>query len=397
MKASQTGGSIQEGTIPPAAKTHAVFGLAAIALAALLIPATVLAGPPNYTVTTIGMLSKHKESVPAAVNASGQVAGTSSAGASFSSAFLYDGSKKIPMEELAVKHQGAITRAFALNGAGLVVGDATFENERVRRAAIFGPETMLDLGTLKGAGPYSRATGVNALEQVVGFAGPAMDHSASRAFIWSASTGMQDIGTLGGPFAQALAINDAGFVTGFAQTPKSELGEGHAFLHRPYSEYAWRMVDLGTLGGSSSYGTAINDQNHVVGYSSIDGLGNEILHAFLHDGNKMVDLGSLDSSSPKVDHSVALGINNADEVVGYSYVSSKVVGEGPIGQPQQVAFIYRDGKMMNLNEQIGRATRKYLLLSAVSINEKGQIAAVAYHYEDASYQAVLLTPVTATR
>ena len=46
----------------------------------------------------------------------------------------------------------------------------------------------------------------------------------------------------------------------------------HAFIYRlpspPYPRHD-RMVDLGVLGGFSSYGMAINSYNHVVGYSTI--------------------------------------------------------------------------------------------------------------------------------
>jgi uncharacterized membrane protein len=34
--------------------------------------------------------------------------------------------------------------------------------------------------------------------------------------MWTSQTGMIDIGTLGGGYAQAYAINDAGYVTGNA-------------------------------------------------------------------------------------------------------------------------------------------------------------------------------------
>ena len=68
----------------------------------------------------------------------------------------------------------------------------------------------------------------------------------------------------------------------------------HAFSYQLRSPNARfnRMVDLGVLGGVSSYGTAINDYNHIVGYSTIS-TKNESVHAFMHDGAKMIDLGSL--------------------------------------------------------------------------------------------------------
>ena len=50
-----------------------------------------------------------------------------------------------------------------------------------------------------------------------------------------------------------------------------------------------------SLGGLSSYGMAINSYNHVAGYSTPQ-TNNERVHAFLHDGNSMIDLGSLGRS-----------------------------------------------------------------------------------------------------
>ena len=137
--------------------------------------------------------------------------------------------------------------------------------------------------------------------------------------MWSSQTGMIDIGTLGGGYAQAYAINDAGYVTGASQTQgMGPMVTTHAFIYRlptpPYRRYN-PMVDLGVLGGFSSYGMAINSSNHVVGYSTINTT-DERVHAFLHDGTKMINLGSLGGRSIDSDVSVALGVNNFDQVVG---------------------------------------------------------------------------------
>ena len=56
------------------------------------------------------------------------------------------------------------------------------------------------------------------------------------------------------------------------------------------------MRDLGVLGGLSSYGMAINSYNHVAGYSTIK-TNDERVHAFLHNGKSMIDLGSLGGSA----------------------------------------------------------------------------------------------------
>jgi len=171
----------------------------------------------------------------------------------------------------------------------------------------------------------------------------------------------------------------------------------HAFLYRlpsaPYPRYN-RMVHLGVLGGVASYGTAINSYNHVAGYSTIK-TNDERVHGFLYDGRSMIDLGSLGGEGNRwgSDFSVALGVNNLDQVVGYTYLPA--VGEMPI---QQVAFLwYRTkggiGKMVNLNTLIDKTARNYLVFSATAINDNGQIAATAYDMRNGSVRAVLLTPM----
>ena len=91
--------------------------------------------------------------------------------------------------------------------------------------------------------------------------------------------------------------------------------------------------------------TAINAYNHVVGYSTRQA-NDERVHAFLHDGKSMTDLGSLGVKGTESDVSAALGVNKLDQVVGYSYLP-RVRGM-PL---QQVAFLWRPnvGGMVDLN------------------------------------------------
>ena len=293
-----------------------------------------------YKITDLGVLPNKEESVPAAINNQGLVAGTSTAGTSGEAAFRYNPNNPAPMEDIGQSNRGVVSRGFGINNVGTVVGDsavaASTTDPSIRHAVLFGSGSAIDLGTLKKQ-TFSRANSINGFNQVVGFSGPALDTPKSRAFFWSKPTGMIDLGTLGGAHAQAFAINDSGFITGNSQVLPSatETEAFHAFLSpSPSGAGAIGMRDLGTLGGRFSYGMAINAQNHVIGYSTINKVDSRV-HAFWFDGNGMKDLGTLapNSSNPLEDQSVALGINNSDRVVGYSYLPAISANIDPAVQP----------------------------------------------------------------
>ncbi|MEP6821215.1 MAG: hypothetical protein ABI946_02580 [Chthoniobacterales bacterium] len=378
------------------------YSIAAIALLACLTSASSPASGQSYVVTDLGALSK-KNSSPAALNNQGQVTGTFFTTADDQSAFLYTYAKGA-LEDLGGSVSDSVNRAFGINESAQVVGDSTFGGAAFRadgpspysHAALFVGENAYDLGSLH-PGEFSRATGINAKGQVVGFSGPDADGANSLAFVWSPGAGMSDIGTLGGAHARAVAINEAGNITGDSELASSALGEKHAFLYRMNSSGLVTdeaMIDLGTLGGSSSYGTAINAANHVVGYSSTAD-GN--VRAFLYDGKAMRNLGSLGGKTPGIDMSCALGVNKTDRVVGYSYLPLDPITYGsPLGSlhaPQPVAFLSENGTMTDLNELIGSAAKTFRLYSATGINDQGQITANALEVESNTFHAVLLTPL----
>ena len=306
------------------------------------------------------------------------------------------------MEDIGLSSRGVISRGFGINNNGVVVGDSAFLATNtgaspVRHATLFGDGSRIDLGTLTKQ-TYSRANSINGFNQVVGFSGPTLDSPKSRAFFWSKSTGMIDLGTLGGAYAQAFAINDSGFITGNSQLRSNDSQAGHAFLSpSPLGAGAIGMRDLGTLGGPFSYGMAINAKNHVVGYSAINKVDSRV-HAFWFDGTGMKDLGSLAPNSGKLeDQSVALGVNSSDRVVGYTYLPAISANTDPAVQPgtspvRQVAFVWSQGTMTDLNKLIGTAAGTYHLTSAMAINDNGQIVATALSTATGTRRAVLLTP-----
>ena len=96
-----------------------------------------------------------------------------------------------------------------------------------------------------------------------------------------------DLGTLGGTWSAPSAINERGQVVGTSETVS---GVSHAYL--------WQdgvMIDLGTLGGDLSAAGAINNRGQVVGLADTESVDQ---HAFLwkpgrKHGGVMIDLEAL--------------------------------------------------------------------------------------------------------
>src|SRR5215204_2010392 len=123
----------------------------------------------------------------------------------------------------------------------------------------------------------------------------------------------------------------------------------------------YKVQDLGTLGGSHSWASAINDPGQVVGYSNL--AGDQNYHAFLYKDGKMTDLGTLGGTS-----SEAKGINISSQVVGWSDNSS---GE-------RRGFLYDSANgMKDLNDLIP-ADSGWTIYEAAGINTDGQIAASSW-------------------
>jgi probable HAF family extracellular repeat protein len=130
---------------------------------------------------------------------------------------------------------------------------------------------------------------------------------------------MVNIGTLGGTNSKAAptvatAVNNAGEIVGYSVTAT---GAQHAFAWTPTSG----MIDLGTLGGARSFATAVNNAGEVVGYSDVSSPNcvSCFEHAFYWTAaTGMVDLGILAGDTG----SIARGINDKGQIVGNSYGSS---------------------------------------------------------------------------
>lgn len=207
------------------------------------------------------------------------------------------------------------------------------------------PILALDLGTL--GGRYSAANAVNAGGQVAGFSNVSKEDNwdEGHAFRWQNGR-MIDLGTLGGKNSTALAINAKGQVAGNSDVKS---GDQHAFF--------WakgRMADIGTLGGSWSRAVDLNAGGQVVGVSETV-LG--ATHCFVWAAGAITDLGTLGGDSCSV-----RDINDRGQIVG----SSTLAG----GDTH--AFLWEAGRMIDLSPGLPAGEGS----GAVAINERGLVAGV---------------------
>lgn len=256
-----------------------------------------------------------------------------------------------------------IAEAFGINNLGHIVGIASAPAGR-RTAFKFSDGKLHDIGAFLGEfGSSGHA--INDAGTVLVRAAPGL---GSRTYLLNGNDAV-DIGTLGGSFTYGTAINNKGEIAGYSLI--EDFSPPNAFL---FSE--GRMVDLGRLGGAASAGNAINNSGQVVGY--IDLLNGGGRRAVLFSGGVGIELGTL--GGPQ---SNALGINDEGVIVGTSYSTS-------VGGVR--AFVYRDGRMLDLNSLIDRTGVDFeTLFEAVAINNSGQIICTSTG-QKYGQTIILLTP-----
>jgi probable HAF family extracellular repeat protein len=235
------------------------------------------------------------------------------------------------------------------------------------RAVVWKDRRILDLGTM--GGDESAAFAINNHGQVAGLALNATPDPFSmfdflifrstagtqtRAFLWDETRGMQDLGTLGGPDAQAAFINERGQVAGFSYTNSTPNATTGVPTLDPFLWKDGKMVDLGTLGGTIGAPNALNNRGQIVGQSNL--AGDLVSHPFISTNSEpMRDLGTLGGNN-----AAATAINDAEEVIGMSDL--------PGGQAYH-AFLWKKGKMTDLGTLHGDTFGR-----AFAINSHGQIA-----------------------
>jgi probable HAF family extracellular repeat protein len=326
----------------------------------------------RYEVSDLGTLGGVR-SVACGLNNRGEVTGISPVAAGPEHAFVWrDG----VMTDLGILLGDLSSTGVGINNSGQVAGSSSptsTMNQAPYDAVLWDNGEIIPLGTLGGL--FGGALAINERGQVTGFARTAAGEV--HAFLWEEDSGMTDLGTLpGGGGGIGRGINNRAQVVG----QEDGSGFGHCGadaqpLLLPGAAVMWggdgTITDLGTLGGIFAIAKSINDRGVVVGASST---AREEIHAFLWQDGTMTDLGTLGGT-----YSGAWQINQRDQVVGHAYT----------GTGELHAFLWAHGRMTDLNGLI-RKRSGWILTTAAAINKAGQIA--GWGEIGGQTHAFLLTP-----
>jgi probable HAF family extracellular repeat protein len=159
---------------------------------------------------------------------------------------------------------------------------------------------------------------------------------------------MRDLGTLGGTRSSTTWLNNLGEVVG-----QDNLAGDQA--SHPFLWDGQRLRDLGTLGGDVGAANYVSDAGDVTGWTFLPG--DSTAHAFLWKRGVMTDLTGAGSSQC----TFAEAINDRDQAVGGTC-------DG------QVALLWTGGKQYELNSVV--APSDIHLTEGTFINDRGQIVAL---------------------
>jgi probable HAF family extracellular repeat protein len=261
---------------------------------------------------------------------------------------------------------GAFGAAIDVSPAGQAVGVST-NASGVNRAFLWADATMSDLGTL--GGPIGRANRINPRGEIVGFSSTAA--GPIHATLWYDGS-VTDLGTFGGSFSLAAGINPAGEIVGASTYPDG--------LERGTLWSQGAMIDLGALPPAypDSRAIRINDLGQVIGWAaSAPGVVEQIVgatHAVLWSEGLVVDLGTLGGTTSR-----AYGINDRAQIVGTARTADG----------SEHAFLWQDGAITDLNDLLAPDSG-WTLSIAFGIDQQGRIVGQGVH--DGQPHAFLLTP-----
>lgn len=284
--------------------------------------------------------------------------------------------------DLGTLEGGTLSIASGVNSAGEVVGlslNSTQDPYSIwgfyqTRAYRWKDGKMIDLGTL--GGPDAVAMRINERGQIIGDSYLSLDPStacgiATGGFLWEKGH-LINIGSFGGTCTRVSDLNNAGEIVGNSFLPGDQ-------EQRPFVWRQGTMTDLGTLGGKFALPIAINDQGVAVGLLTLPPT-DQVFHATLWKDGHVFDLGALGSDQC----SWASAVNSRGQAVGLS-------GDCSFYDPTLSAVISENGgQVVDLNTLIP-SDSGVQLRNASYINDRGEIAAIGW-FPDGHHGPVLLVP-----
>lgn len=201
-----------------------------------------------------------------AINNLGQVAGYMATGSGIHAFLRSQAGVVTDLGTLGGLHSWA----YGMSDAGHVVGVSNLADGSSHAFLWTAADGMIDLGTLGGTGSVANA--VNSSGQVAGWA--ATSDNRQRAFVWTMSGGMVDLGLLApGPafqtFSTAEDINDSGLVVGVSHAPT-----GNPASPVTTRAFVWTagsgMTPIST-GANGERVAAVNNVGQVIGSTSGSG------------------------------------------------------------------------------------------------------------------------------
>jgi probable HAF family extracellular repeat protein len=320
--------------------------------------------PSRYHVTYLG-----RNILGERINASGQAAVLDhSSGKGYQPA-LWSNGTVTDLPVAGFRHGGA----YALNDAGVVVGVA--DSGGLEHAAMWpSASQFIDLGGLFRS-KSSYVLGINnqgdcaMVAYVKDEAG-----QGQRTFFARGCTHPRNIGEIGGNYTYVERINNAGQLAGYSQVSQG------ATDMRAYLWTDGEMKLLGPCRNTTSSGSlGLNDQGHVVGFCNNGAYAPQ--GGFYYDGSELTRIGDLGGGE-----SVALAINNADVIVGWSKTAGK----------QKHPFVLDRGavphRLHDLQAMLDSSGAGWALDRADDINDAGQIL-VHGTFQGLKNQYAILTPV----
>ena len=319
------------------------------------------------------------------INAQGQIVGRSVTASGSVHAFVWN--PRLPngaegvMTDLGSLPGRDASRAYAIADDGRIVGDALI-GDSTRGDSDFEHAFLCAAPVAAGSRPLLLDLDPLGTESVVAWSlGPegqiagqwTVGAKQSRAFVWDAAHGFKYLMDAS-RFSAAYAMNARGWVAGVAEvTP----GVRRAVLWRDKT-----MVNLNTLPVSNqSIATALNAAGQVVCISymvdPLTGAEDGTSQAYVWQNGHIQRLGQL-GGRPITS---ALAINNKGEIVG----------EADSGDLNGRPFLWRNGKMTDLNNFLP-PNSGWELNGAHGINDSDEI--VGYGVHDGGNHAFLLCPLS---